>query len=101
MMTMTPPPPTPPTMAALTKGSTSTLTGGHTAVTIQDWLARLSINQLSTNQTVLMYQMAEMSFNNAPTPPPTQFAIPPTQQLTIPTQVLYHTGSTMGGFNVG
>jgi hypothetical protein len=46
-----------------------------------------AINQLSANQQTMMTQMAAMSFNNAPAPPPqaaTNFHVPPTQQLNIP-----------------
>jgi hypothetical protein len=71
--------------AAMTTGSTlrSTYGGG----TILSEISNV-INQLAANQQSIMTQMAAMSFNNAPAPPPqaaATFHIPPIQQLNIPT----------------
>jgi hypothetical protein len=71
--------------AAMTTGSTlgSTYGGGTIPSEISN-----AINQLAANQQSIMTQMAAMSFNNAPAPPPqaaATFHIPPIQQLNIPT----------------
>ena len=60
---------TPPTTqtAAMTTGSTLTNTYG--GGTIPSDITN-AINQLSANQQTMMTQMAAMSFNNAPAPPP-------------------------------
>jgi hypothetical protein len=69
---------------ALSMGSTlaNTYGGGTTYTEITK-----AINQLSANQQSIMTQMAAMSFNNAPVPPPqaaANFHFPPIQQLNIP-----------------
>ncbi len=46
----------------------SSITGGHTAATIQDLVIN-AINQLSANQHTLISQMAAMSFNSVSAPP--------------------------------
>jgi hypothetical protein len=70
--------------AAMTIGSTlmNTYRGGTIPSEITN-----AINQLLANQQSLMTQMAAMSFNNAPVPPPhapATFHVPPIQQLNIP-----------------
>jgi hypothetical protein len=77
--------------AALRTGSTIT-------PTIPELVAN-TINQLSTNQTALMNQMAAVSYANVP-PPPNKHYQPPIQQLTIPVQKPF-TGAVLGGFNNG
>jgi hypothetical protein len=79
-------------IAALTTGSTITAT---IPVLVEN-----AINQLSTNQTALMNQMAAMLYTNVPPPPPNQQYQPPIQQLTIPVQQPF-AGAVLGGFNHG
>jgi hypothetical protein len=70
--------------AAMTMGSMLTNTYGGGTITLEITKA---INQLSANQQSMMTQMAAMSFNNAPVPPPqaaATFHVPPIQQLNIP-----------------
>jgi hypothetical protein len=76
-------------IAVLTAGSTIT-------ATIPESVAK-PINQLITNQTVLMNQMAAIMYTNLP-PPLNQHYQPPIQQLTIPVQQPF-AGATSGGFN--
>jgi hypothetical protein len=78
-------------IAALTAESTIT-------ATIPDTVAN-AINQLSSNQTALMKQMAAMSYTNVP-PLPTLQHQPPIQQLTILVQQSF-VGAALGGFNYG
>jgi hypothetical protein len=78
-------------IAALTTRSTIT-------ATIPELVAN-TINQLSTNQTVLMNHMATMSYANFP-PPPNQQYQPPIQQLTIPLQQPF-ARAALGGLNHG
>jgi hypothetical protein len=73
-------------IAALTTGST--ITGSHTAATIQDLVIK-AINQLSANQNILINQMAAMSFNNANITPPQQYTAPPIQQVNMLAQTPY------------
>jgi hypothetical protein len=77
--------------------SSSSITGGHTAATIQDSVIQV-INQLSANQHTLINQMAAMSFNNANNAPPQQYTPPPIQQVNILAHETY-SGATTGGFN--
>jgi hypothetical protein len=82
VMTQTAPPIT--QTAAMTTGSTMTNTYGGGTIPSEITNA---INQLLANQQTMMTQMAAMSFNNAPAPPPqaaTNFHVPPIQQLNIP-----------------
>jgi hypothetical protein len=70
---------------AMTTGST--LGSTYSRGTIPSEISN-AINQLAANQQSIMTQMAAMSFNNAPAPPPqaaATFHIPPIQQLNIPT----------------
>jgi hypothetical protein len=67
VMTQTAPPIT--QTAAMTTGSTMTNTYGGGTIPSEITNA---INQLSANQQTMMTQMAAMSFNNAPAPPPQQ-----------------------------
>ena len=83
--------------AAMTTGRTMTNTYGGGTIPSEITNA---INQLSANQQTIMNQMAAMSFNNAPTPPPqaaTKFHVPPIQQLTIPP----FAGQANTGYNAG
>jgi hypothetical protein len=70
--------------AAMTMGSTLTNMYGGGTITLE---ITKSINQLLANQQSMMTQMAAMSFNNTPVPPPqaaATFHVPPIQQLNIP-----------------
>jgi hypothetical protein len=58
-----------------------------------------AVNQLSTNQTALMNQMAAMPYANVPPPPTLQYQ-PPIQQLTITVQQPF-AGAASGRFNHG
>jgi hypothetical protein len=84
-------------IAALT--TSSTITGGQTAATIQALVIQ-AINQLSANQTMLINQIAAMSFTNANNALPQQYTTTPMQQVSIPAQAPY-AGATTGGFNIG
>jgi hypothetical protein len=74
------------------------MTGSTITATIPELVAN-TINQLSTNQTALMNQMAAMLYANVP-PPPNQHYQPPILQLTIPVQQPF-VGAALGGFNHG
>jgi hypothetical protein len=80
----------------LTTGSS--ITGGHMAATIQDSVIQ-AINQLSTNQHMLINQIAAMSFNNA-SAPPQQYTTPPISQVNIPAHAT-NAGANAGEFNAG
>jgi hypothetical protein len=76
----------------------SSITGGHTAASIQDSVIQ-AINQLSANQHTLINQMAAMSFNNV-SAPPQQYTAPPILQVNIPAHATY-AGANAGRFNAG
>ena len=83
--------------AAMTMGSTLTNTYGGGTIPSE---ITSTINQLSANQQSMMTQMAAMSFNNAPMPPPqvaATFHVPPIQQLNISP----FTGQANTGYNAG
>ncbi len=76
----------------------SSITGVHTAATIQDLVIQ-AINQLSANQHTLINQMAAMSFNNV-SAPPQQYTALPIPQVNILAHATY-AGANAGGFNAG
>jgi hypothetical protein len=78
--------------------ASSSITGRHTAATMQDSVIQ-AIKQLSANQHTLINQMAAMSFNNV-SAPPQQYTALPIQQVNIPAHSTY-VGATTGGFNAG
>ncbi len=85
-------------MAALRTG------GSITAANTVHELVINAINQLNTNQAALVQQIAAMLLTNHNcTLPPAQITVPvpPMQQLTIPTQVLYAGATTQNTFNMG
>jgi hypothetical protein len=86
------------TTATTTMNIAGLMTGSIITATIQESVAN-AINQLSTNQTALMNQMAVMLYANVPTPPNLQYQ-PPIQQLTIPVQQPFAV-ATSSGFNHG
>ncbi len=75
------------------------MTEGTITATIPDSLVANAINQLSTNKTALMNQMAAMLYANVPPPPTLQYQ-PPIQQLTVPVKQPF-SKAALGGFNHG